>query len=97
MARRRRLPERRTEEIPLGRKGAEPDAPAHHRPDRRPHQVLAAISHDLRTPITRMRLPLRIHRGRKPIAAACFAISTICRSMLESVLSFLRNDASWNR
>ena len=53
-------------------------------------RMLAAISHDLRTPITRMRLRCEfiedeIHRGRM------LADLDQMRSMLESVLSFLRN------
>jgi len=54
-------------------------------------KMLAAISHDLRTPITRMRLRSEfieddVHRGRM------LADLDQMRSMLESVLSFLRND-----
>lgn len=54
-------------------------------------RMLAAISHDLRTPITRMRLRSEfiedeIHRGRM------LADLDQMLSMLESVLSFLRND-----
>ena len=54
-------------------------------------KMLAAISHDLRTPITRMRLRSEFiedeaHRGRM------LADLDQMRSMLESVLSFLRND-----
>jgi signal transduction histidine kinase len=54
-------------------------------------RMLAAISHDLRTPITRMRLRAEFieddgHRSRT------LADLDQMRSMLESVLSFLRND-----
>ena len=54
-------------------------------------KMLAAISHDLRTPITRMRLRSEfiedeVHRGRM------MGDLDQMRSMLESVLSFLRND-----
>lgn len=54
-------------------------------------RVLAAISHDLRTPITRMRLRCEfieddLHRSRM------LRDLDQMRSMLESVLSFLRND-----
>jgi signal transduction histidine kinase len=54
-------------------------------------KMLAAISHDLRTPITRMRLRSEfiedeVHRGRM------MSDLDQMRSMLESVLSFLRND-----
>lgn len=54
-------------------------------------RMLAAISHDLRTPITRMRLRCEfieddLNRGRM------LRDLDQMRSMLESVLSFLRND-----
>ena len=54
-------------------------------------RMLAAISHDLRTPITRMRLRAEFiedetHRSRM------LADLDQMRAMLESVLSFLRND-----
>ena len=54
-------------------------------------KMLAAISHDLRTPITRMRLRAEfiedeVHRRRM------MGDLDQMRSMLESVLSFLRND-----
>jgi signal transduction histidine kinase len=54
-------------------------------------RVLAAISHDLRTPITRLRLRSEFieddsHRSRT------LADLDQMRAMLESVLSFLRND-----
>ena len=54
-------------------------------------RMLAAISHDLRTPITRMRLRSEfiedeVHRHRM------LGDLDQMRSMLESVLSFLRND-----
>jgi len=54
-------------------------------------KMLAAISHDLRTPITRMRLRSEFiadeaHRGRM------LADLDQMRSMLEQVLSFLRDD-----
>ena len=54
-------------------------------------RMLAAISHDLRTPITRMRLRAEfieddVHRHRM------LGDLDQMRSMLESVLSFLRND-----
>ncbi|MDB5551847.1 MAG: sensor histidine kinase [Rhizobium sp.] len=54
-------------------------------------KMLAAISHDLRTPITRMRLRSEfieddVHRNRM------LGDLDQMRSMLESVLSFLRND-----
>jgi signal transduction histidine kinase len=54
-------------------------------------KMLAAISHDLRTPITRMRLRSEfieddLHRSRM------LGDLDQMRSMLESVLSFLRND-----
>ena len=57
-------------------------------------KMLAAISHDLRTPITRMRLRSEFiedetHRGRM------LGDLDQMRSMLESVLSFLRNDRRW--
>jgi signal transduction histidine kinase len=55
-------------------------------------RMLAAISHDLRTPITRMRLRFEFieddaHRSRM------LRDLDQMRSMLESVLSFLRNDS----
>jgi signal transduction histidine kinase len=55
-------------------------------------KVLAAISHDLRTPITRLRLRSEfieddMHRSRT------LADLDQMRSMLDSVLSFLRNDS----
>lgn len=55
-------------------------------------RMLAAISHDLRTPITRMRLRFEfieddVHRSRM------LRDLDQMRSMLESVLSFLRNDS----
>ena len=55
-------------------------------------RMLAAISHDLRTPITRMRLRVEfieddVHRRRM------LRDLDQMRSMLESVLSFLRNDS----
>lgn len=55
-------------------------------------RMLAAISHDLRTPITRMRLRFEFiaddaHRDRM------LRDLDQMRSMLESVLSFLRNDS----
>jgi signal transduction histidine kinase len=55
-------------------------------------RMLAAISHDLRTPITRMRLRFEfiaddVHRGRM------LRDLDQMSSMLESVLSFLRNDS----
>src|SRR5664279_3929511 len=54
-------------------------------------RMLAAISHDLRTPITRMRLRSEfieddVHRRHM------LGDLDQMRSMLESVLSFLRND-----
>jgi len=57
-------------------------------------RMLAAISHDLRTPITRMRLRSEFiedetHRSRM------LADLDQMRSMLESVLSFLRNDGKF--
>jgi signal transduction histidine kinase len=55
-------------------------------------RMLAAISHDLRTPITRLRLRSEfiedeVHRGQM------LRDLDQMRSMLESVLSFLRNDS----
>jgi signal transduction histidine kinase len=55
-------------------------------------RMLAAISHDLRTPITRLRLRSEfiedeLHRGQM------LRDLDQMRSMLESVLSFLRNDS----
>ncbi|MEH2506947.1 signal transduction histidine kinase [Bradyrhizobium sp. AZCC 1578] len=54
-------------------------------------KMLAAISHDLRTPITRMRLRAEFiedHTHRQRMLGDLDQM----RSMLESVLSFLRND-----
>jgi signal transduction histidine kinase len=54
-------------------------------------KMLAAISHDLRTPITRMRLRSEFieHEGHR---SRMLRDLDQMRSMLESVLSFLRND-----
>ena len=54
-------------------------------------RMLAAISHDLRTPITRMRLRSEFIEDE---AHRCRMLADLdqMRSMLESVLSFLRND-----
>jgi signal transduction histidine kinase len=53
--------------------------------------MLAAISHDLRTPITRMRLRSEFIEDDVQRARMLADLDQM-RSMLESVLSFLRND-----
>lgn len=54
-------------------------------------RMLAAISHDLRTPITRMRLRAEFIEDETHRARMLDDLDQM-RSMLESVLSFLRND-----
>jgi signal transduction histidine kinase len=54
-------------------------------------RMLAAISHDLRTPITRMRLRSEFIEDDMHRSSMLGDIDQM-RSMLESVLSFLRND-----
>ncbi|MES2194048.1 MAG: ATP-binding protein [Pseudomonadota bacterium] len=54
-------------------------------------RMLAAISHDLRTPITRMRLRCEFIEGDLNRSRMLRDLDQM-RSMLESVLSFLRND-----
>jgi signal transduction histidine kinase len=54
-------------------------------------KMLAAISHDLRTPITRMRLRSEFIEDKAHRSHMLSDLDQM-RSMLESVLSFLRND-----
>ncbi len=54
-------------------------------------KMLAAISHDLRTPITRMRLRSEFIEDESQRSRMLHDLDQM-RSMLESVLSFLRND-----
>jgi signal transduction histidine kinase len=54
-------------------------------------RMLAAISHDLRTPITRMRLRSEFIEDDSQRSRMLHDLDQM-RSMLESVLSFLRND-----
>jgi signal transduction histidine kinase len=54
-------------------------------------KMLAAISHDLRTPITRMRLRCEFIKDETHRARMLCDLDQM-RAMLESVLSFLRND-----
>ena len=54
-------------------------------------KMLAAISHDLRTPITRMRLRSEFIEDEAHRSRMLRDLDQM-RSMLESVLSFLRND-----
>lgn len=54
-------------------------------------KMLAAISHDLRTPITRMRLRSEFIEDDSQRSRMLHDLDQM-RSMLESVLSFLRND-----
>jgi signal transduction histidine kinase len=54
-------------------------------------KMLAAISHDLRTPITRMRLRAEFIEDEGHRSRMLHDLDQM-RSMLESVLSFLRND-----
>ncbi len=54
-------------------------------------KMLAAISHDLRTPITRMRLRSEFIEDDQQRGRMLHDLDQM-RSMLESVLSFLRND-----
>jgi signal transduction histidine kinase len=54
-------------------------------------KMLAAISHDLRTPITRMRLRSEFIEDEGQRSRMLHDLDQM-RSMLESVLSFLRND-----
>jgi signal transduction histidine kinase len=54
-------------------------------------RMLAAISHDLRTPITRMRLRAEFIEDEAQRSRMLADLDQM-RSMLESVLSFLRND-----
>ena len=54
-------------------------------------KMLAAISHDLRTPITRMRLRSEFIEDEGHRSRMLHDLDQM-RSMLESVLSFLRND-----
>ena len=61
-------------------------------PDRRPHQDAGRDQPRSAHADHADAAALRIHRGRRPIAAACSRDLDQMRSMLESVLSFLRND-----
>jgi signal transduction histidine kinase len=59
-------------------------------------KMLAAISHDLRTPITRMRLRAEFIEDETQRVRMLGDLDQM-RSMLESVLSFLRNDRRLER